>query len=113
MIPDTCPYCGSPIYAGVAYPIYACRTTHYGIGEIITLQSPECARYVRTRISQLRRMAEYSRSLMVVRAYEFARSREGGLRYITPKRADAIRERAKRFRDACLRKIDRLKAAQS
>ena len=60
MTPDTCPYCGAPIHAGVSYPVYACRTvrTRDGSGKDVALQSPECARYVRTRISQLKRMAD-------------------------------------------------------
>lgn len=50
---DTCPYCGAPKYADVhGQRWYRCITTASDLG---TNQSPECARYVRTRISQLTR----------------------------------------------------------
>ena len=52
MTPDTCPYCGAPSFVrGRNYIEWTCGSSN-------ERQSPECARYVRTRISQLRRMAD-------------------------------------------------------
>lgn len=96
MSPDTCPFCGASVYAGVAYPVYACRTvrTRDVAREDVALQSPECARYVRTRISQLKRMISCAWSIWD--------------RTFSPRHCGQI----ERFVDACLREIDRLRSAQ-
>lgn len=69
MTPDTCPYCGTPRPTSSDFvPAYAkswrCGTLATRGSEVAKwriTQSPECARYVRVRISHLRRMAEDSR----------------------------------------------------
>jgi hypothetical protein len=110
MIPDACPYCGAPIYAGVVYPVYACRTTRTrnGIGEGITFQSPECARYVRTRISQLKRMAD----IAFARMQRFRDVIMFGYDQDDRIWCSRHRPKYKRLFFAAKREIDRLKAAQ-
>lgn len=100
MTTDTCPFCGASVYAGVAYPVYACRTvrTRDVAREDVALQSPECARYVRTRISQLKRMAEQA-----FRVWD---------RFLSGRKNIRHAQRIDRFRRACLREIDRLRGAQ-
>lgn len=106
MTPDACPFCGAPRPTSSDYvPWYAkswrCGTVALRASEVMSwslTQSPECARYVRTRISQLRRMAHTA-----------------WLRAGHPLNADSrwYRKRSQynRFAAACLREIDRLKEA--
>ncbi len=54
MTPDTCPHCGAPLDGSNGW---ACGTFQsFDRIRWWPVQSHECARYVRTRISQLRRM---------------------------------------------------------
>ncbi len=120
MTPDTCPHCGAPLEN--AYPGYALwlcgssRIDFAGVG-FTKVQSPECARYVRTRISQLKRMAAdldnmnlggfYSRCLRYackVRDNGSGREQESLSRRVT--RFYCVR---RLLLAACLREIDRLR----
>ena len=95
MSPNSCPYCGAPHRSGNLYWMeWDCRTQADRLdlrGPWTHDQSPECTRYVRVRISQLRRMAHiaYRASIMC--------------------RKERDRARMERFLDACLREIDRLR----
>lgn len=89
MTPDTCPYCGAPKRAEGRERIY------WDCGTNSAKQSELCARYVRTRISQLKRMSE--------KALYYIRSGLDG---------EEKTERRSCFYDACLREIDRLRGAQ-
>lgn len=90
MTPDTCPHCGAP--AIDLLPLtYACGTWHYGGGDYGG-QGDLCARYVRTRISHLRRMIQCAWG-------------DWDRHFNTPKQD----ERIERFVAACLREIDRLR----
>lgn len=52
MTPDTCPHCGAPLDGQNGW---ACGTFQsFDRVRWWPVQSPECARYVRTRISQLK-----------------------------------------------------------
>lgn len=70
-------------------------------------RSSACREIVRLRISQLRRMADYAEGIKP-RAYRTMVKANGGVFEIT--RANAIESRIDRFRNACLREIDRLRA---
>ncbi len=85
MTPDTCPYCGAPRSGEGRERIY------WSCGTNSARQGRQCARYVRVRISQLKRMAHiaYRASIMC--------------------RKERDRARMERFLDACLREIDRLR----
>lgn len=92
MTPDTCPFCDAAKYRDVhGQRWFSCLTT---ATDRSTQQSPECARYVRTRISQLRRMAHTA----WLRAAHHPRALVNGRR-----------KRYNRFAAACLREIDRLR----
>lgn len=97
MIPDTCPYCGAKrTIRGILQTYYACGTAACAKdGEPSFGQSDNCARYVRTRISQLKRMAE----LIYETNWQIGNCIKN-------------ESRIKRFRSACLREIDRLRGAQ-
>lgn len=96
MIPDTCPYCGAKrTIRGILQTYYACGTAACAKdGEPSFGQSDNCARYVRTRISQLRKMISCAWSIWD--------------RTFSPRHCGQI----ERFVDACLREIDRLRGAQ-
>jgi len=62
--PDTCPNCGAKREVRIddeGYTRYRCQTSY---SWQFQMQSDECSRYVRTRISQLRMMAEASKKRM-------------------------------------------------
>lgn len=95
MTPDTCPYCGAPKrYNACAGIEYSCGSWAADNGAKV--QSDNCARYVRTRISQLRRMAQ--------RAEEMTR-------WVWWRRSKSKHDRVVRFRATCIREIDRLRGA--
>ncbi len=104
MIPDTCPYCGAPtLLAPGGMRPFRCGTALYPPKHDAVHQSPECARYVRTRISLLKRMARA------------ALDREMWHKRRIVMHWDRHHQRSVKFstlRSACLREIDRLKAAQ-
>jgi hypothetical protein len=87
MTPDTCPHCGAP-----GCVTFACGS-EWEEGKLV--QSPECARYVRVRISQLRRMAEQA-----FRVWD---------RLPPGKKTIRHAQQLDHFRCACLREIDRLR----
>lgn len=97
--PTTCPHCGAPHRSGHLFWMdWHCGTQAMRVetSEAWTLdQSPECARYVRTRISQLKRMAERADALLVS-LHRFAWNIRRSYRMAN-------------FKDACLREIDRLR----
>ena len=93
MIADACPYCG----AAKRYP--SCAGMEYGCGSWAAengakVQSTECARFIRLRISQLRRMAHTA-----------------WLRAGHSLNANLRRKRSQydRFAAACLAEIERLR----
>ena len=94
MTPDTCPHCGAPkrcpSCAGMEY-----QCGSWAAGRTARIQSPECARYVRVRISQLRRMAEQA-----FRVWD---------RLPPGKKTIRHAQQLDHFRCACLREIDRLR----
>lgn len=93
MTPDTCPFCGAPKrYAACAGMEYSCGSWAAGNGAKV--QSDNCARYVRTRISQLKRMSQRA---SVVASWALIHGSE------------TQHNRVVRFRFACLRKIDQMK----
>jgi len=64
MTPNTCPHCGANREVRIddeGYTRYRCQTTY---SCKLLMQSVGCARYVRMRISQLRRMAELAKKRM-------------------------------------------------
>jgi hypothetical protein len=105
MTPDTCPHCGAPLEN--AYPGYALwlcgssRIDFAGVG-FTKVQSPECARYVRTRISQLKRMADCARSWIAIIDQADRHGAESAW-------CDRNCPRLERLLTACLREIDRLR----
>lgn len=88
MTPDTCPYCGAPRSGEGRKRIY------WSCGTNSARQGRQCARYVRTRISQLRRMAHTA----------WLRAAHHPLCLVNGRR-----DRYNRFAAACLREIDRLR----
>ena len=99
MTPDTCPHCGAPHLSDKLHRIqWECLSQANRVhlrSPWAVSQSRQCARYVRTRISQLKRMAhtawlrkDYPRSAPI----SFCR-----------------RGQYDRFASACLREIDRLR----
>lgn len=112
MTPDTCPHCRSPRRdeRSGTRKHWSCGTYHVWSIEMqegALFQGEQCARYVRTRISQLKRMAEAIPD-MVGRAANRAR-RLGRLRTFDDARSVAIQRRAHRVSTAILREIDRLR----
>ena len=109
MTPDTCPYCGARrTITGILQTYYACGTAGCTKdGKPSFGQSDQCARYVRTRISQLQRMARCAcrrmDELLDLDADDNGFSQGFYWRWFG---------RFTAFRDACLRKIDRLRGAQ-
>lgn len=100
--PDTCPYCGAPRCAepNGTRKHWQCgsyRVWSVEMQEGVNIQSPECARYVRTRISQLRRMADAAFRVWHTLPHGRQKARHAA--------------RLTRFRAACLREIDRLRGA--
>jgi len=109
MTPDTCPHCGAePQGASRGWEQWFCGTHWIEVapGRWKTHQSPECARYVRTRISQLRRMAEGAASARN-RAGYYSEKHRG--EFLSIERDEAIRSRLQQFQNACIREIDRLR----
>lgn len=105
MIGDACPYCGAAKrYAACAGIEYRCGSWAAENGAKV--QSTECARYIRLRISQLRRMAEACKSLFS-RAIETSERRAP--EFPPAERIIAINTRIRRFRAACLAEIERLR----
>ena len=108
MTPDACPFCGAPkriMDEGADYVRYACGSVVFAG---ISAQDPECARYVRTRISQLRRMAEACE-------VRFERWSNGSVLAETRFPEWWIHRRNDQYRrvaSACLREITRLQEAQ-
>ena len=108
MTPDTCPHCGAPHLSGNLYwKEWDCRTQADRLdlrGPWTYDQSPECARYVRVRVSQLKRMARCADKrmgeLLDLDADDNGFSQGFYWRWFG---------RFTVFRDACLRKIDRLR----
>lgn len=110
MTPDTCPYCGAKrTIRGILQTYYACGTAACAKdGEPSFGQSDNCARYVRTRISQLRRMERIVRILANCHRYLW-RKANATLREQSVGRRKEPRYR--RLADAILREIDRLRGA--
>lgn len=110
MTADTCPFCGAPMIRTSGTRIYwACgswRLWSIEMQEGATYQGEQCARYVRTRISQLRRMARCADrrmdELLELDAEDNGFSQGFYWRWFG---------RFTSFRDACLRKIERLRGA--
>lgn len=111
MTADTCPFCGAPMIRTSGTRIYwACgswRLWSIEMQEGATYQGEQCARYVRTRISQLRRMAGacgYARERAVYYSEKYRRELPSYERH------EAIRSRLERFLHACISEINRLRA---
>lgn len=107
----TCPHCGAPRNGSPNYvPHYMiswrCSTLAIRDSEATpwrTIQSPECARYVRTRVSHLRRVMDC------------AESRACAMENACPEDAEwAAKHRPKmvRLANACRRELDRLRGQQ-
>ncbi len=102
MTPDTCPHCGAPqIPVPASFIRFSCGTKISG-WQPRPDQSPECARYVRTRISQLRRMEAMSH-LVEREALSRYSGFSGAHRYYV------LLARFGAFQRACLREIDRMR----
>jgi len=96
--PDTCPFCRArrdEYSAGENH--WECGSFHFHAAGRDPYQSQTCARYVRTLISQLRRMAEQAFRV-------FDRLPHG-------KKTVRHAQQLDRFRTSCLREIDRLQGA--
>jgi len=92
--PDTCPFCGARRHVVLSGQIeWECGSYHF-FRNRAPQQTETCARYVRTRISQLRKMISCAWSIWD--------------RTFSPRHCGQI----ERFVDACLREIDRLRGAQ-
>lgn len=99
MTPDTCPYCGAPRSGEGRERIY------WSCGTNSARQGRQCARYVRVRISQLRRMADAARSWIAIMDQSDSFSAdEPGAEWIKRNRL-----RLDRLLSDCLREIDRLR----
>jgi hypothetical protein len=108
MTPDTCPHCGAPVeHLMYRASIYQCGSVREQVGQgDATTQHPECARYVRTRISQLKHMAKVAsdRAFMLsIRSLNYREEDPAAMRL------DRKSDQLKRFSSACLREIDRLR----
>jgi hypothetical protein len=105
MTPDTCPHCGAPKrWPSCAGMEYQCGSWAASNGAKV--QSPECARYVRTRISQLKRMSTASALHDAFRRHcEWSMLRRPT---IESHELDPW-EKLVRFRQRCLREIDQLR----
>jgi len=102
MTPDTCPYCGAEKAAdGREWRWWVCGSHSTGAPGI-HWQSPQCARYVRVRISQLKRMEAMSH-LVEHDALSRYSGFSGAHRYYV------LVARFGAFQRACLREIDRLR----
>ena len=89
MTPEYCPYCGARTSLHLGdFRRYLCGSVAQGH---VHAQDRACARYVRVRISQLRRMAHTA----------WLRAAHHPLAL--------VRERYNRFAAACIREIDRLR----
>ena len=106
MIADACPYCG----AAKRYP--SCAGMEYGCGSWAAengakVQSTECARYIRLRISQLRRMAD----LIDEKTREWGRILDGVPKEYRMEGSWRRRwmRRMRALRTACLAEIERLR----
>lgn len=104
MTPDTCPHCGAArIPLPASFIRFSCGT-RWGGWQPEPTQSPECARYVRVRISQLKRLARCADKrmdeLIDLDADDNGFSQGFYWRWFG---------RFTAFRDACLREIDRLR----
>lgn len=114
MTPDTCPFCrASKRYAACAGMEYSCGSwaADYSCGSWAAdngakVQSDNCARYVRTQISQLKRMARCAdqrmNQLLDLDAEDNGFSQGFYWRWY---------QRFARFHFSCLREIDRLRGA--
>jgi hypothetical protein len=103
MTPDTCPHCGAPRYVNG----YSCGSLYtWDLSMWKLVQSPECARYVRTRISQLKRMSTAS-----ALHDAFRRHCEWSMLQRPTFENHELDpwEKLVRFRQRCLREIDRLR----
>lgn len=97
MTPDACPFCGAPVEGRGRERIYwVCGTNS-------AKQSPECARYVRTRISQLRRMADCAEYAAWAMENACEEDRDWAAKH---------RPRMLRFHASCSREIARIQEAQ-
>lgn len=100
MTPDTCPHCGAPLDGQNGW---ACGTFQsFDRVRWWPVQSPECARYVRTRISQLKRMADCAHAWIAIIDQADRHGGDGTW-------CDRNRPRFVRLLAACLREIDRLR----
>lgn len=108
MTPDTCPHCGAELLDEVPghWRQWGCSTVEYlNVGAPFLRPSPECARYVRTRISQLKRMAESCEVRFDRWCNGYILAEERFPEWWIHRRHDQYR----RVAAACLREINRLR----
>ena len=105
MSPNSCPYCGAPLLKlkheseRMRWVEFACgstTSTHAELG-VRKWQAPQCARYVRVRISQLKRMAELAEDLALCWRVDCTKA---NIRH---------NRRLRGFLAACTREIDHLR----